>query len=69
MIFTTGINDTYPNDRFITFTEASEILGSGTHTRIRKLVLKGEIGAYKIPEISKLRVKKSEILKLLESKI
>jgi len=65
MSFSTGVNDDYPDDRYMTFTEASEILGSGNHTRIRKLVLAGKIPSYKIPDTSKLRVKKSELIKLV----
>ena len=65
MNFSSGINDNYPYDRFLTFTEASEILGSGNHTRIRNLVLTGKLPSYKIPEAKKLRIKKSELLQLL----
>ena len=65
MNFSSGINDNYPYDRFLTFTEASEILGSGNHTRIRNLVLTGKLPSYKIPEAKKLRIKESELLQLL----
>jgi len=65
MNFSSGINDNYPYDRFLTFTEASEILGSGNHTRIRNLVLTGKLPSYKIPDAKKLRIKKSELLQLL----
>ena len=69
MNFILGVNDTYPDERFITFTEAAEILGTGNHTRVRKLVLSGDLPAYKIPGSSKLRVKKSELLLLLSPKV
>ena len=69
MNYFSGINDTYPNERFITFTEAAEILGSGNHTRVRKLVLSGEITAYQIPGVRKLRVRKSDLLRLLSVKV
>jgi len=65
MNFSSGINDNYPYDRFLTFTEASEILGSGNHTRIRNLVLTGKLPSYKIPDAKKLRIKKSELIQLL----
>ena len=65
MNFSSGINDNYPHDRFLTFTEASEILGAGNHTRIRNLVLTGKLPSYRIPEAKKLRIKKSELLQLL----
>jgi excisionase family DNA binding protein len=66
MPFFTGNSDDYPYDRYLTFTEASEILGTGNHTRVRKLVLEGKLSAYSIPESSKLRVKKSELLILFD---
>jgi excisionase family DNA binding protein len=65
MNFSTGLDDHYPFDRYLTFTEASEILGSGNHTRIRNLVLTGKLPSYRIPEAKKLRIKKSELLQLL----
>ena len=65
MNFSSGINDNYPFDRYLTFTEASEILGSGNHTRIRNLVLTGRLPSYRIPDAKKLRIKKSELLHLL----
>ena len=65
MNFSTGIHNNYPFDRYLTFTEASEILGSGNHTRIRNLVLTGKLPSYKIPETKKLRIKESELLQLL----
>ena len=65
MNFSSGINDNYPFDRYLTFTEASEILGSGNHTRIRNLVLAGKLPSYRIPDAKKLRIKKSELLQLL----
>jgi excisionase family DNA binding protein len=65
MNFSSGINHNYPFDRYLTFTEASEILGIGNHTRIRNLVLTGKLPSYKIPETKKLRIKKSELLQLL----
>jgi len=68
MNFSSGINDKYPFDRYLTFTEASEILGTGNHTRIRNLVLTGKLPSYKIPDAKKLRIKKSELLQLLHEK-
>ena len=65
MTFKSGKNDNYQEDRFITFSEAAEILGSGNHTRIRNLVLSGSLVSYKIPLTDKLRVKKSAVLALI----
>lgn len=69
MNYFSGVNDTYPDERFITFTEAAEILGSGNHTRVRKLVLSGELTAYQIPSVTKLRVRKSDLLSLLSAQV
>tara|TARA_B100001093_G_scaffold242470_1_gene232294 strand:- start:737 stop:979 length:243 start_codon:yes stop_codon:yes gene_type:complete len=65
MTFQSGKNDNYQGERFITFSEAAEILGSGNHTRIRNLVLSGSLVCYKIPLVDKLRVKKSAVLALI----
>ena len=69
MNYITGISDKYPHERFITFTEASEILGSGNHSRVRKLVLSGDLPAYQIPCVSKFRVRKSDLLRLLSVQV
>ena len=61
-----GLADDYPYDRFLTFTEASELLGSGSHHRISLLVKNGILTGYRIPLIPKLRVKKSELLELIK---
>ena len=44
-----GLADDYPYDRFLTFTEASELLGSGSHHRISLLVKNGILTGYRIP--------------------
>lgn len=62
-----GKEDNYPHDRYLTFTEAASLLGSGKHTRIHKLVIKGDLPAYSIPLTKKLRVKKSELLTLFSA--
>ena len=63
-MFRFGKEDSYPHDRYLTFTEAASLLGSGNHTRIHKLVINGDLPAYSIPLTKKLRVKKSELLSL-----
>ena len=62
MSFIQGKHDSYLCDRFLTFTEASEILGTGNHTHIRNLVLSGKLPSYRIQNVVKLRVKKSELI-------
>ena len=63
-MFKFGKDYSYPHDRYLTFPEAASLLGSGNHTRIHKLVIKGDLPAYSIPLTKKLRVKKSELLSL-----
>ena len=63
-MFKYGKENSYPHDRYLTFTEAASLLGSGKHTRIHNLVIKGDLPAYSIPLTKKLRVKKSELLSL-----
>ena len=63
-----GKADTYQSDRFLTFTEAAEILGYGNHTRISEMVNSGVLPSYIIPLSKKLRVKKSEFNSFVSNK-
>lgn len=65
MRFNKGLADDYEGDRYLTFTEAAELLGSGRHTRISQLVKNGDLPGYTLPLTSKLRVLKSELLGLI----
>ena len=51
---------------FLPFTEAAKLLGSGNHTRIAQLVKQGILPAYSLPLTSKLRVRKSDVLRLAQ---
>ena len=53
-------------EHYLTFSDASTILGSGNHTRITALVKEGKLPAYSLPLTPKLRVKKSELLGLIQ---
>ena len=53
-------------DYYLNFTDAATVLGSGNHTRITTLVKEGKLPAYSLPLTPKLRVKKSELLGLIE---
>ena len=66
MRYQKGLSDNYQGDRYLTFTEAAEFLGAGRHTRISLLVKRGQLRGYQIPGISKLRVRKSELLNLIK---
>ena len=66
-MFKYGKEDSYPHDRYLTFTEAASLLGSGKHTRVHNLVIKGDLPAYSIPLTKRLRVKKSELLTLFSA--
>tara|TARA_B100001027_G_scaffold24084_2_gene14180 strand:+ start:193 stop:408 length:216 start_codon:yes stop_codon:yes gene_type:complete len=64
-VYRQGIADTYQSDRFLTFTEAAEILGYANHIKISELVSSGVLPSYIIPLSKKLRVKKSEFYSLV----
>ena len=57
---------TKQREEFLPFTEAAKLLGSGNHTRITALVKEGKLPAYSLPLTPKLRVKKSELLGLIQ---
>ena len=63
-----GKADTYQSDRFLTFTEAAEILGYANHTKISEMVNSGVLPSYIIPLSKKLRVKKSEFNSFVSNK-
>ena len=55
-------------EHYLRFIDAATILGSGNHTRITitALVKEGKLPAYSLPLTPKLRVKKSELLGLIQ---
>jgi len=53
-------------ERFITFSEASEILGIRSYSRISSMVRAGLLRAYELPETDRLRVRQSEIVSLIQ---
>ena len=53
-------------ERFITFSEASEILGIRSYSRISNMVRSGLLRAYELPETDRLRVRQSEIVSLIQ---
>ena len=56
------------DERYLTFTEAVKLLGSGTNARIRNFVREGKVQSYRLPLTSGLRVRESDILSLIEVK-
>ena len=56
----------YGGERFITFSEASEILGIRSYSRISSMVRGGLLRAYELPETDRLRVRQSEIVSLIQ---
>ena len=56
------------DERYLTFTEAVKLLGSGTNNRIRNFVREGKVQSYRLPLTSGLRVRESDILSLIEVK-
>ena len=53
-------------DKFLPFSVAVTLLGSGIHTRITQLVKQGILPAYSLPLTTKLRVRKSDVLRLAQ---
>ena len=64
MNFSYGKNDSYKGERFITFTEAAEILNFNSHTKISTLVDNGLLETFTLPLTTRVRVRKSKILNL-----
>ena len=64
MNFGYGKNDSYKGERFITFTEAAEILNFNSHTKISTLVDNGLLETFTLPLTTRARVRKSKILNL-----
>ena len=56
----------YSGERFITFSEASQVLGIRSYSRISIMVRRGLLRAYELPETDRLRVRQSEILALIQ---
>ena len=53
-------------DKFLPFSVAVTLLGSGNHTRIAQLVKQGILPAYSLPLTDKLRVKQSDVFNLAQ---
>ena len=62
MIFKWGSSDDYPNERFVTISEASDMLGFKTRSKVLELIRNGILSTYKLPDTSRVRVRKSELL-------
>ena len=67
MNFGYGKEDTYKDERFITFTEAADILSLHSHSKIAELVKRGVVKSYQLPLTDRVRVRKSRILSLLQN--
>ena len=60
-----GIEDDYQGERFITFSEASELFSASSYNKISKIVRDGLLQAYELPGTTRLRVRKGDLLKLI----
>jgi ribosomal protein L19E len=69
MNFGYGKEDNYKNERFITYTEAADILSLHSHSKIAELVKKGVVKSYQIPLTDRVRVRKSRILSLKQTSL
>ena len=62
MIFKWGCSDDYPNERFVTISEASDMLGFKTRSKVLELIRNGILSTYKLPDTPRMRIRKSELL-------
>ncbi|HAW97083.1 MAG TPA: hypothetical protein DCX67_00970 [Opitutae bacterium] len=65
MSYRMGLMDDYRSERFITFSEASEILGIRSYSRVSKMVKAGTLAAFELPDTDRLRVRKSDVMALI----
>lgn len=66
MKYKTGTRDDYAGERFLTFSEASDFLGIRSYSRISEMVRKGMLPAFELPDTDRLRVRKSDVLALIQ---
>jgi len=66
MKYKTGTRDDYAGERFLTFSEASEFLGIRSYSRISEMVRKGMLPAFELPDTDRLRVRKGDVLALIQ---
>jgi len=60
------LSEDYGNNvKYLTFTDAVKLLGSGTGERIRNFVRDGKIQAYRLPNVVGLRVRNDDVLNLI----
>jgi len=61
-----NLNEDHGNNvKYLTFTDAVKLLGSGTGERIRNFVRDGKIQAYRLPNVVGLRVRNDDVLNLI----
>jgi len=68
MIFKWGSSDDYPNERFVTISEASDMLGFKTRSKVLELIRNGILSTYKLPDTTRVRIRKSELLQKAQFK-
>jgi len=61
-----GTRDIYAGERYLTFSEASEFLGIRSYSRISEMVRNGILPAFELPDTDRLRVRKSDVLALIQ---
>jgi hypothetical protein len=66
MKYRMGPRDDYSGERFLTFSEASEFLGIRSYSRVSEMVRKGILPAFELPDTDRLRVRKSDVLALVQ---
>lgn len=64
MKYRKGIMDDYSGERFVTFSEASEMLGIKSYSRISEMVRQGFLKSFELPLTDRLRVRKTDVIAL-----
>ena len=68
MAFKWGSADDYPDERYVTIAEATEILGLKTRSRVLRLIQDGTLTTYRLPDTARVRIKKSQLLQTSQPK-
>lgn len=68
MAFKWGSSDDYPDERFVTIAEATEILGLKTRSRVLRLIQDRTLTTYRLPDTPRVRIKKSQLLQTSQPK-
>ena len=63
-----GFSDDYQHERFVTIAEAAEVQGLKIRSRVLRLIQDGTLTTYHLPDTTKVRIKKSQLLQTSKSR-